>query len=197
MADPVGDERSRDLVLRARAGDERASAELFGAYEALVLRVCWRMLGSRDAAQDARSEVFLRAFRALQSFDADRPFRPWLLRIAGNHCLDLLRHRAVDQRVFADTEPSDADLSKLPAEGPGASALTRLVVAEEEGALDRAIADLPLKYRLPLLLRYFGDDDYDTIAEAIGVTPGQVGSLLFRAKRKLRERMHESRGGSA
>lgn len=194
VSEPVSDERSRELVLLARAGDEDAFAVLFGAYEPGVLRICRRMLGDADAALDARSEVFLRTLRALATFDTGRSFRPWLYGIAGNHCIDLLRRRAIDQRVFAHIEPSDAELEKLPAAGPGVSALNRLVAAEEKGALDRAIGSLPLEYRLPLMLRYFSDEDYQTIALALGVTTGQVGSLLFRAKGMLRERLARGEG---
>ena len=61
--------------------------------------------------------------------------------------------------------------------------------------ISRAIESLPLKYRLPLVLRYFSEYDYAAIAAALDVTPNQVGSLLFRAKRLLRERLRESRSG--
>lgn len=194
MAESSTDERTRDVVVRARAGDDAAFGELFTAHEDGVLRVCRRMLGSADAALDARGEVFLRARRSLSSYDLERPFRPWLYGIAGNHCIDLLRRRARERSVFADVEPSDADLHKLPADARAPSALSHLVAAERRSAVDRAIEGLPLKYRLPLLMRYFDDDDYATIAEALGVTTGQVGSLLFRAKRMLRERVAEKGG---
>ena len=163
-----------------------AFAELFAANEADVLRVCRRMLGDKSAADDARSEVFLRARRSFDTYDSERPFRPWLLAIAGNHCIDQLRQRATEQRVFRDAEPSDAELLRSPALEASTSPLRRLVLAQERGALSRAIESLPLKYRLPLMLRYFGDHDYAAIAEALGVTRNQVGTLLFRAKRRLR-----------
>ena len=60
---------------------------------------------------------------------------------------------------------------------------------EEREAVGRAIAGLPLKYRVPLALRYFSDLDYDAIGKALGVSRSQVGTLLFRAKRMLREAM--------
>lgn len=196
MGEPSDDDRSRELVRSARDGSEEAFATLFTAHEAGVLRVCRRMLGDADAAQDARSEIFLRALRALATFDAERPFRPWLFGVAGNHCIDLLRQRAAEQRVFADVELDAADPSLSKLSGQGASPLNRLVAAEEQGALDRAIASLPLKLRLPLVLRYFREDDYEAIALALGVTTGQVGSLLFRAKRILRERLLDDQSAS-
>jgi RNA polymerase sigma-70 factor (ECF subfamily) len=71
-----------------------------------------------------------------------------------------------------------------------------LVAAEQQQALGRAIESLPLRYRLPLLLRYFDDMNYDAIAVSIGVTRNQVGTLLFRAKRLLREEVEAQASGS-
>ncbi len=171
------------LVERAQAGDPDAYAQLFRIYAADVARVCGRMLGRTDA-KDAGSEVFLRVRRSLHTYDAKRPFRPWLLTIAGNYCIDELRHRAAERRVFADLE---TDAGELPASGP--SPLGRLIAAEARDAVSVAIEGLPVKYRLPLLLRYFSDYDYAAIADALGVTRNQVGSLLFRGKRMLREHL--------
>ena len=61
------------------------------------------------------------------------------------------------------------------------------MAAEQRRAVGVAIAALPIRYRLPLLLRYFDDMDYDAIAKSIGVSRNQVGTLLFRGKRLLRE----------
>lgn len=174
----VDDRATRAIVERALAGDGDAFGTLFREYDRDVRRVCRRMLGDSQSAEDAVSEVFLRARRALGGFEADRPFRPWLIAIAGHYCIDLLRRRTSEARVFSENEPQESDL-----ESPGPSPLGRLVAAE----LGRAIESLPPRYRLPLLLRYFDDMDYDAIAKSIGVTRNQVGTLLFRAKRLLRE----------
>lgn len=177
----VSDEVTQAAIERARAGGPDAFAELFARHDADVLSVCRRMLGGLDAAEDARSEVFLRARRAFADFERGRPFRPWLLTITGHCCIDQLRRRATERRLFSEPGP---DEEALPAAGP--SPLSRVVAMRESAALGRAIEQLPLRYRLPLLLRYFADEDYASIAEVLGVSRNQVGSLLFRAKRMLR-----------
>ncbi|MBW2274109.1 MAG: sigma-70 family RNA polymerase sigma factor [Deltaproteobacteria bacterium] len=177
---------TEEIVERARSGDPDAFAALFTAHDADVLRVCRRMLGSADAASDARGEVFLRARRALDGYDPERSFRSWLLAIASHHCIDQLRRGATEQRIFADVKSEPGDLP-----GSGPSPLAFLLVQERHGALDRAIEALPLKYRLPLVLRYFAESDYDSIAHSLGVTRNQVGTLLFRAKRILRNLLAE------
>ena len=165
--------------------DLESFGRAFASHEADVARVCRRLLGASEEARDAPHEIFLRASRALQTYDRSRPLRPWLLTIAGNYCIDRLRHQATEQRVFVDLDPEEAE----PASERGPSPLGRLVAREEREAVGRAIAGLPLKYRVPLALRYFSDLDYEAIGQAIGVSRSQVGTLLFRAKRMLREAM--------
>jgi RNA polymerase sigma-70 factor (ECF subfamily) len=145
--------------------------------------VCRRLLGSSDAAEDATHEVFLRARRGIASFEPGLPFRPWLLGIAGHLCLDRLRRRRTEARLFDARNLDGDDLADL-----GASPLRQVVREEERRGILRAIDALPLKYRLPLVLRYFNDLDYDAIADVLGVTRNQVGTLLFRARRWQRRR---------
>ncbi len=168
--------------------DLESFGRAFATHEADVARVCRRLLGGSEEAQDAPHEVFLRASRSLHTYDRSRPLRPWLLTIAGNYCIDRLRHQATEQRVFVDLDPEQAEAESE----PGPSPLGRLVAREEREAVGRAIAGLPLKYRVPLALRYFSDLDYEAIGQAVGVSRSQVGTLLFRAKRMLREAMQAS-----
>ena len=187
----VDDRAIRATIEGALAGDGEAFAALFREYDRDVRRVCRRMLGDSQSVEDAVSEVFLRAHRALGGFKSDRPFRPWLKAIAGHYCIDQLRRRTSEARVFSGNEPQESDL-----ESPGPSPLGRLVADEQRQALGRAIESLPVRYRLPLLLRYFDDLDYEAIAKSIGVTRNQVGTLLFRAKRLLREKVEAQAGES-
>jgi RNA polymerase sigma-70 factor (ECF subfamily) len=173
---------SQTLIRRARAGDEAAFGEVFRTYQRDVARLCRRMLGSEVAAEDATSEVFLRVRRGFDGYAPDRPFRTWLLGIAGHYCIDQLRRRSTEQRLF---EPGDLDHAEVAAPGP--SPLGQLARAEERRELLAAIEALPEKYRLPLVLRYFADLDFEAIAGILGVTRNQVGTLIFRAKRRLRE----------
>lgn len=184
--DTVDEQAPEAIIERALAGDDEAFASLFREYDRDVLRVCRRTLGDVQAAEDAVSEVFLRARRALAGFDSSRAFRPWLLSIAGHYCIDQLRRRTSESKIFSAAEPQESDL-----EAPGLSPLGRMLAAEQQQSLARAIEALPPRYRLPLLLRYFEDMNYDAIAADLGVSRNQVGTLLFRAKRLLRAEVEE------
>lgn len=162
--------------------DAGASFEaLYRAHQDDVLRLCRRMLGP-EAALDAHQEVFLRGRQGFDSWDPERPFRPWLLTLAGNYCIDQLRRRSRETRIFDASDLEAGDLLD-----PGPSPLRQTLHAEERGRLLEAVDALPLKYRLPLVLRYFRELDYEGIGDTLGVSRGQVGTLLFRARRKLRE----------
>jgi RNA polymerase sigma-70 factor (ECF subfamily) len=179
-------------VARPRAGAAAAApatgpsspldhAGLLTHYGDEVLRLCRRMLGDAHDAEEARSETFLRAQHAAASWDG-RPLRAWLLGIASHHCIDRLRRRALEGRLF---DASDLEAGELAAQGP--SPLTLLLARERSAQLEAALAELPDKLRAPLVLRFLADQGYGEIARALGVTEAQVAVLVFRAKAKLRE----------
>jgi RNA polymerase sigma-70 factor (ECF subfamily) len=176
------------LAARAAGGDRDAFADLFGAYAEPVTRLCRRMLGSEEDAKDAGSEVFLRAREALAGYDAQRPFRSWLLAIAAHHCIDQLRRRAVEGRLF---DPADLDEATLPSAAP--SPLGSALAREQRERLLAALDALPARHRAPLVLRYFAELPYAAIGELLGIGARDVGVVLFRAKLRLREAL----GGSA
>ena len=171
-----------ELVVRVALGDRDAFADLYGAYTEPVTRLCRRLLGSDEEAKDARSEVFLRAREAIASYDPRRPFRAWLLAIAAHHCVDQLRRRALEGRLF---DAADLAEDTLPADGP--TPLGSALARERRDQLLVALDALPPRHRAPLVLRYFAELPYDAIAELLDVRARDVGVLLFRAKLRLRD----------
>jgi RNA polymerase sigma-70 factor, ECF subfamily len=178
----------RARVGRARAGDTDALGELFQALEGDVARLCARLSRTREDAEDAASEAFLRAQRGLGGYDERQPFRRWLLAIAAHGAIDRLRRRGAEQRLFA---PAPADAERLPEPGP--SPLQHELDEERRGQVLAAIEALPERYRAPLVLRYYAELDYEAIAGLLELSRSQVAMLLFRARRRLRERLGELR----
>ena len=175
------DDFQLETVLKeAQRGSSVAFGRVYGEFSGRVFGLCRKMLGSEDAAEDATSEVFERAYLALDQYDLDRPFDRWILTIASRHCLNRLRRGRLETRLFQD-EPVDVS-----APSASFSPLVAIENREERQALLRAIDALPEHYRLPLVLKYYGDLSYDEIAEQIGTTKNNVAVLLHRAKRALR-----------
>jgi RNA polymerase sigma-70 factor, ECF subfamily len=95
----MDDAVTQAVLERARAGEAQAFAELYRRFHRRVFGLCRHLLGSAQAAEDAASEVFLRAQRSMSAYDSALPFQSWLFSIAANYCTDLLRRRGVEQRV--------------------------------------------------------------------------------------------------
>jgi len=165
-----------ELVSRLRSGDGDAGRLLCDLYHPLLMRFCFRYLGSQDEAEDVVQEVFLRVLR-----DNALPenFRAWIYRIARNRCLDEIRSRGrrVDDQELPDPSRINADLT---------GCLTRLVRREQQAHLRRALAELSENHREVLHLRYVEDLSRTDIAEVLDLPEQVVKSRLYEGMVKLR-----------
>lgn len=157
---------------------------LFRDHAARLRALCRFILGSSDAAEDAVSEVYLKARQAKSHYDPHQPFGPWIMSVARHHCLDVLRRRRFETRLFKAGETAAPEVAD-PA-WRNRAPLTQVLDRESRLSVRRAIEQLPERYRLPLVLRYYEDLTYDQIAEELSLTRQDVATLLFRAKQKLR-----------
>jgi RNA polymerase sigma-70 factor (ECF subfamily) len=171
-------------VERARLGDRDGLAELYRTFGRRVLGLCRHLLGSPDGAEDARSEVFARLPRAIDHYDAALPFDRWLLSVTSHHCLDLLRRRRLEARLFA-SEPEEPETQAAGVD-PGPSPLAALLAEEGQDRVRAGLARLPDRYRVVLVLRYYGELGYEEIAAQLGLTRNHVAILIFRGKQALR-----------
>src|SRR5215469_8396752 len=136
------------VIERARGHEAEALGELYRRYVRRVFGLCRCMLNSRESAEDATSEVFLKLQRSIESYDSSIPFSRWLLRVAGNQCIDTLRRRQRGRKVIAEVE----DASVIQVSGSELSPLGAVLRAEERVQVREAIASLPVNYRVPLVL---------------------------------------------
>ena len=165
----------RGLVDALRAGDQAAPALLIDRFQGVVFGVCLRMLGHRQDAEDVAQETFLRALRAIEGFDRERPLRPWLLGIAANRCRTALGRRS---------------RRPLPIEPPDDQADHRPGLADPDdlaGELDRALERLRPDHRLVFTLYHEQGLPYEEIARAIGRPIGTVKTWIHRARAALAE----------
>ncbi len=178
--------RAEEVKLQEDRNDTptRELDRLFREHAPKINGLCRYLLGSRDAAEDAVSEVYVKARQAQVLYDPRHSFAAWIMSIARHYCFDLLRRRRVEARLFTADE---IDADALPdTAARGQTPLTRVVDRESRQAVRAAIERLPRHYRLPLVLRYYEELAYDDIARELGVTRQDVATLLFRAKQKLR-----------
>ncbi len=174
------------VLERARAHDTEALGEIYRRYARRVFGLCRHILASHESAEDAMSEVFLKLQRSIGSYDGSIPFPNWLLRVAGHQCIDTLRRRQRGRLVLVEVGDETASIEPVSSEP---SPLTAAISTEERRRVREAIARLPEKYRVPLVLRYYGELSYDEIAQQLGLTRNSVAVLIFRAKQELRRRL--------
>ena len=174
------------VIERAQGHDAEALGEIHRRYVGRVFGLCRYLLDSRESAEDATSEVFLKLQRSIKSYNGSIPFPRWLLRVAGNQCIDVLRRRRLGQQLIVEVENGAAVIE---ATSPEPSPLGTLISMEEKAQLQAAIARLPENYRLPLVLRYYSDLSYDEIGQQLSLPKNHVAALIFRAKQELRRKL--------
>jgi RNA polymerase sigma-70 factor, ECF subfamily len=174
------------VIQRAQGHDAEALGEIYSRYVRRVFGLCRYMLNSREGAEDVTSEVFLKLQRAIESYDGSIPFLRWLLRVAGNQCIDAMRRRQRGQKVFVEVE-NGAVVSEAASSEP--SPLGAFIRTQEKAQVRGAIERLAENYRVPLVLRYYGELSYEEIAQELGLERNNVAALIFRAKQELRRRL--------
>ncbi len=178
--------RLADLIQRAQAHDPAAFDDLIDAFGARLHGYLYRLIGSRDEADDLLQDVFLRVVRMIGSYRHDHRFEGWLFRIATNLVRDRIRKVGREPKVIpfdSGSEGSgsawtDADDDTAP--GPEAA----MQLADDVDALQEALAKLPEAEREVIMLRHFSDLSFSEVA-AVMETP--LGTALARAHRGLKK----------
>ncbi len=198
-----------DLLSRAQSGDQQAFAELTDGYRQELRLHCYRILGSRQDAEDALQEIYLGAWQALADFEERASIRTWLYRIATNRCLNMLR--AASRRPVVESSPNavrpaptgmgevvwlepypDILLDGLSDDSPGPDARYELREAVSL-AFITILQLLPPRQRVALVLRDVLGYPAGEAAEMIEASEASVESALKRARASLRNRLVDAK----
>jgi RNA polymerase sigma factor (sigma-70 family) len=172
----------RDLIDRARAGDEDAFASLVASHRTMLYTVCYRILGRPQDAEDATQLALLAAWRHLDRFQHRSSFSTWLYRIGHNASLGMLRRPA--------PEPLGDAAERL----PGHAASHAEAVAQTD-AVRWALHQIPPDFRSALVLREYGGMSYREIAEHQGIKVETVKTRIARARHAMAALLEIERGG--
>ena len=179
----------RDLVESCLAGNQDACAALVDQYARMVGTVIWRATGDAGVIEDLAQETFLRVFKALPYFDARAKLSTWIYTIAHRVAIDHLRTAGRWREEPLDADGDDVRSSATEPVDSGLDPEAALSRDEAARLVRAALAELPDKYRVPLVYASIDGIDYPTIAAMLNVPIGTVKTLIFRAKRLLRERL--------
>ena len=187
------DQENVSLMLRVKEGDIKAFEQLVELHQGIMIGAAARMLGNLDDAHDIAQQVFIRVWKSAPRYEPSAKFTTWLFTIMRNLVFNETRRRTRRKEVPLENENDDdpprqyADLTSA-----GPDHLTQQ--DELEKALDQAIAALPEKQRLAVVLRRHEDMPYEQICEILKMSLPAVKSLLFRARTELRKHLSSHLG---
>jgi len=163
-------DRTGENAFRAgRRSDRAAYAALVERHYRRVFAVCLGMLANVQDAEDIAQETMLKGLQNLRTLARPERFEPWILRIARNQCLDLMRRQKRAKTLPVERKPTHA------------------AGTHQNHDLERAIRRLPQELRLPLTMFYFERKDVVRIARILGISP----SLAYERLRVARKELHE------
>ena len=173
-----------------QSGDRAEFARLVDAYSGPIYRLALKMLNDSQDAEDVLQETFIKAYRALQTFEGRSSLSTWLYRIAVNEALMHLRQRKPDQvSIDAGHETEEGEREPVQIVDWRALPEEELLSLETRQVLDRAIQRLPATLRSVFLLRDIEGLSVRETAEALNVSESVVKTRLLRARLNLRDQL--------
>lgn len=169
------DDQDNQLMLRFKEGDVTAFEELIKKHEKSILNLVYRFLGSSNDAEDLTQEVFLRVYRAKDTWQPKAKFSTWIYRITANLCFNWRRKK---------TLLSLEDLSPLPSVSNANTENTEL-----KKEIQKALLSLPKNQRLAIILCHYENKSYQEISELLHCSVSSVKSLIFRARQNLKAKL--------
>jgi RNA polymerase sigma-70 factor (ECF subfamily) len=172
---------SPEIIRSCRSGDRDAFRALYDAYKDRVYSISLYFFhGDQTVARDVTQEVFLKLMTSIAQFRGDAEFSTWLYRLVVNACMDAARRRKSDAAI--------SERSRMALGEPG-SQEKEFARAQMAKSVRAAVAALPPKFRIAVLLRYFDDLSYEQMATALHCSMGTVASRLSRGHKMLAERL--------
>ena len=187
-------EEDFQAIRKVLDGDNSAYEFLQNKYSRIVAALIRKMVRNEDDVEDLTQESFIKAYRALASFQFGYSFSAWLYRIASNTCIDFLRKKRF--KTISLSQPLDNSEDEHYFEIKDTSYQPDKTVLNDEKIkiLKEAINSLPENYRVIVKLRHEEELDYKEISEKLDLPLGTVKAHLFRARKmmlaKLKKQKH-------
>jgi len=173
------------INLYRQTGDLQAWSKIYDAYKKPIFEACLRLLNDKEDARDICSDVFLKALEHIGTFDENRPFFPWLSRIATNLCIDAIRRK---KRIEFEQQHNDP---------PDERADTPISIIEQKETrrhIQQAIQQLKHEQRRCFCLFYILDKSYTEIVTLTGYSYNEVRSYIQNGRRNFKILMQAMEG---
>jgi len=181
------EEIHKTIIEASKKGDERQKYKLYQLYSKAMFNVCYRMMNSREEAEDMLQEAFTQAFMKLDSFRYESGFGAWLKRIAINTCINAKSKRKVELTFIDEMHRFDQ-----PEHIENNEEEVQLTVA----GITKAMEKLPEGGRIIFSLYLLEGYDHGEISQILNITVSTSKSQFMRAKRRVIEILKEQKTGS-
>jgi RNA polymerase sigma-70 factor (ECF subfamily) len=167
----------KELIERSKRGDNHAQYRLYELYAKAMFNLCYRMVHSREEAEDMLQEAFTDVFQHLASFRYESSFSSWLKRIVINKCINHIKKKKADLQFFEDMAHFDGDDNNEENYAPGLSVEN----------VKKAMEQLPNGSRMIFSLYLLEGYDHREISQILNISESNSKSQYMRAKRKVKE----------
>lgn len=176
-----------EYIHRVLNGDTAAFRPLVEQYQTMVFTLAFKIVGSREEAEDVAQEVFVKCYRSLRSYNFQSRFSTWLYKITYNHSIDTLKKHGSRSRVFElkDNVSHSPHISATAGDGLDAKKLQKL--------MNDIIGQLPDDEKIIVILYYYDDQPLKEIAGILGIKENNVKIRLHRIRSKLMEQLKSQR----
>ncbi len=178
--------QDKELVALCHQGQTAEYALLVERYQRLIFGLALQLLKSREEAEDATQEAFIRVYQQIEK-NSNIDFLPYAKRVVANLCLDRLRRRQIEANYVAGTHPTEGIEHRTPER--------TILEQDEKQALRRALASLQPMYQEVLLLCYVAELPYQQIADRLQLPLSVVKNRIYRGKRLLKDAYLQKQGG--
>ncbi len=178
-----------DLIKGAIEGDEAAYRQLLDNYRGAIFNLLYKMVRNKEETEDLVQEAFMKAFKALPSFNEEYAFSTWLYKIAINNCIDHMRKKRL--KTYSINKPVQSKDGELDREFPDTSmSPDRAILSDEKSTIiEDAIDELPENYKIAIVLRHAEEKSYEEIAQILNIPLGTVKARIFRAREMLKKKL--------
>jgi RNA polymerase sigma-70 factor (ECF subfamily) len=178
---PASPDALETLIQRCLRGDQAAWDVIVKQHWRKVFNVAYKFVGKHDEAEDLAQDIFLKIFKALDTFDRRANFQTWLISISRNLCID--HYRSV--RRERETIDHSVDANQLSAAAPEPGPIAALEQRDRVALLRRALSALPKTLRTAVIMRDIQEMSYQEIASRLNLPEGTVKSRINRGRTEL------------
>lgn len=173
------------IVAKVQNGDKEAFGEVMTRYQDRLYGYLRNLTNQKqEEVEDLVEEVLVATYINLQSFDTKKKFSSWIFRVAHNKAIDYFKKKKIRTNDLGDSEEMWGDNHKLIEEAE--------IDLDRTKMINKVVEELDFKYREVIILYYYEDKNYEEISDILRISNSNVGVLLYRAKKILKELLEES-----